>query len=63
MAVPIPELISIGRSAAMAPPCSNVTIKRELLCDLVDEVVAQRALLERFGADLRAIAQRSRDRR
>jgi hypothetical protein len=44
----------------MAPPCSKVTIERETLCALVDEVVAQRALLERFDGDLRTIAQRSR---
>jgi hypothetical protein len=56
--VPTPGLISIGRSAAMAPPCSKVTIERETLCSLVDEVVAQRALLERFGTDLRSIARR-----
>jgi hypothetical protein len=61
--VSTPELISIGRSAPMAPPRSKVTIERETLCALVDEVVAQRVLLERFGGDLRTIAQRSRDGR
>jgi hypothetical protein len=37
-----------------------VTIERETLCALVDELIAKRGLLERFGADMRTIAQRSR---
>jgi hypothetical protein len=39
----------------------NVSTHLQLtLCSMVDELVAQRALLERFGTDMRSIALRSR---
>jgi hypothetical protein len=49
------ELISVERSAAMAPPGSDVSIRRDLLLDALAELRQQRALLTRLGADLRTV--------
>jgi len=53
------DLIALGRSTAMLTPNTVVRITREELLDLVDELVATRALLARLGADLRTVAKRA----
>ncbi len=53
------QVTTAGRSAAMAPPGSDVTISRELLLELIDDYNRLASLVERFGADLKTIAKRS----
>ena len=54
--VPQTELISIQRSAAMIQPRATYPVERELLMTLITEVLEQRQLLARLGADLKAVA-------
>jgi hypothetical protein len=54
------DLIALHRSTAMLSPGNNIGVERDLLLSLLDELIAQRALLHRLGADLRTVAQRSR---
>lgn len=44
----------------MFSPGTNIGVERDLLLSLLDELINQRALLQRLGADLRTVAQRSR---
>jgi hypothetical protein len=50
------DLVSMQRSAAMGQPGSKIPIDRDLLIEIVEEVLAKRALLARFGADLKTVA-------
>lgn len=57
--VPDQEITAQIRSAAMAPPRSKVGVERELLIEVVEELLQQRSLLRRLGDDLRAVARTS----
>ena len=46
------------RSAAMAPPNSKVRVDREVLVELLEELMQGRSLLRRLGDDLKAVARR-----
>ena len=50
------DLVSIQRSAAMAPPMSKVPVDRDVLIEIIEELLGKRALLARFGADLKTVA-------
>ena len=50
------DLISMQRSAAMAPPMSKVPVDRDVLIELIEELLGKRSLLARFGKDLKAVA-------
>ena len=50
------DLVSIQRSAAMAPPMSKVGVDRDVLIEIIEELLGKRALLARFGADLKTVA-------
>jgi hypothetical protein len=50
------ELISLHRSAAMQHRGQKVPVDRDELCELCEELIQLRGLLQRFGADLRNIA-------
>jgi hypothetical protein len=50
------DLVSIQRSAAMALPMSKVAVERDVLIEIIEELRGQRALLARFGADLKTVA-------
>ena len=54
--VPQAELISIQRSAAMIQPRGTFPVERDVLMNLIGEVLEQRQLLARFGADLKVVA-------
>lgn len=54
--------MALQRSAAMLAPGAAMAVDRDLLYDLCTEVIESRQLLARLGADLRAVAARSRDR-
>lgn len=45
----------------MLPPGSRTTVERDLLVVVLDELISQRALLQRLGSDLRTVARRSTD--
>ena len=53
------DLIALNRSTAMLSPGANIGVERDLLLSLLDELIAQRALLKRLGADLRTVARRA----
>lgn len=55
------DLIALHRSTAMLSPGTNIGVERDLLLSLLDELIAQRALLKRLGADLRTVARRAAD--
>jgi hypothetical protein len=57
-AVPQAELIALQRSAAMVGGGQSVPVPADVLGALCTELLANRSLLERFGADLRTIARR-----
>jgi hypothetical protein len=50
------DLVSIQRSAAMALPMSKVPVERDVLIEIIEELLGKRSLLARFGADLKAVA-------
>ncbi len=56
-AVPQAEVIALQRSAAMLTEGQALAVPGDVVCALCTEVLANRALLERFGADLRRIAR------
>ena len=58
--IPTAELVAIQRSAAMLREDQTYGLPREVLIELVDEVLEARQLLERLGGDLRAVAARAR---
>ena len=43
----------------MLSPGTNIGVERDLLLSLLDELITQRALLQRLGADLRTVARRA----
>lgn len=53
------DLIALHRSTAMLSPGTNIGVERDLLLSLLDELITQRALLQRLGADLRTVARRA----
>jgi len=57
MAIPDHEVTAILRSAAMAAPSTKVTIEREVIVDLLEELMQSRSLLRRLGDDLRTVAR------
>jgi hypothetical protein len=54
------DLIALHRSTAMLQPGTNIGVERDLLLQLLDELIAQRALLQRLGADLKSVARKGR---
>lgn len=61
MPIPTAELIAMQRSAAMLTPGRQQPVDRDVLIELCAEVLESRQLLARLGADLRTVAQRSRE--
>jgi hypothetical protein len=57
--VPDQEITAQIRSAAMAPPRSKVGVEREVLIEVLEELLQQRSLLRRLGDDLRTVARTS----
>jgi hypothetical protein len=53
------DLIAWQRSVAMLTPNAAVSLERERLLEILDELVATRALLARLGADLKTVARRA----
>jgi hypothetical protein len=53
------DLIALHRSTAMLPPGSKTEVERDVLLQLVDELLSQRALLQRLGADLKSVARKA----
>lgn len=53
------DLIATQRSAAMAPPNTDIKIRRDDLIEIIEEILDQRRLLERVGTDLKTIARRA----
>lgn len=53
------DLIAWQRSVAMLTPNVAVSLERERLLEILDELVATRALLARLGADLKTVARRA----
>lgn len=53
------DIVALHRSAAMLPPGSHTTVERDLLVVVLDELISQRALLQRLGTDLKTVARRS----
>ena len=53
------DIVALHRSAAMLPPGSRTTVERDLLVVVLDELISQRALLQRLGTDLKTVARRS----
>lgn len=43
----------------MLSPGTNIGVERDLLLSLLDELISQRALLQRLGTDLRTVARRA----
>jgi hypothetical protein len=60
--VPDHELSGIARSAAMLAPGATVSVDRDVLIAIVEELVETRSLVARLGADLTTVARRRRDR-
>lgn len=60
MPLPTSELVALQRSAAMLTPSQQQPVDRDVLIELCAELVESRQLLARLGADLRTVAQRSR---
>ena len=54
------DLIALQRSAAMLEPHAIASVRREELLAVLDELIALRQLVERFGTDMRHIAKRGR---
>lgn len=59
MHMPDHEITAQIRSAAMAPAMSKVAVEREVLIEVLEEVLQQRSLLRRLGDDLRTVARSS----
>ena len=59
MTIPDAELTVLLRSAAMAAPATKVGVEREILVEVLEEVMRQRSLLRRLGDDLRTVARTS----
>ena len=57
--VPDQEITAQIRSAAMASPRSKVGVEREVLIEVLEELLQQRSLLRRLGDDLRTVARTS----
>jgi hypothetical protein len=53
------DLIATQRSAAMAPPNTDIKIQRDDLIEIIEELLDQRRLLQRVGTDLRTIARQA----
>ncbi len=53
------DLIAWHRSVVMLTPNAAVTLERERLLEILDELVATRALLARLGGDLKTVARRA----
>ena len=56
------DLIATQRSAAMAPPNTDIKIHRDDLIEIIEiieELLDQRRLLQRVGTDLKTIARRA----
>jgi hypothetical protein len=47
-----PDLVALHRSTAMLPPGTGVTMPREALLAVLEDLFATRALLSRLSADL-----------
>src|SRR6476620_2461554 len=47
MTIPDHEVTAVMRSAAMAPPSSKVNVEREVLVELLEELMQSRSLLRR----------------
>lgn len=60
MSITNAELIALQRSAAMLSPGQRVSVERERIQELCQELLDSRELLQRLGTDLRNVAQRSR---
>jgi len=61
MTIPDHEVTAVMRSAAMAPPSSKVNVEREVLVELLEELMQSRSLLRRLGNDLKTVARRGTD--
>ena len=59
--VPMGQLVALQRSAAMLTSGQSIPVGRDELLELCEELIDARQLLTRLGADLRAVATRSRD--
>lgn len=57
--VPQAVLVSLQRSAAMLQPGAVLPIEREVVIDVIAELIEQRQLLARLGGDIRAVVARS----
>jgi hypothetical protein len=53
------DLIATQRSAAMAPPNTDIKVHRDDLIEIIEELLDQRRLLHRVGTDLKTIARRA----
>jgi hypothetical protein len=53
------DLIATQRSAAMAPPNTDIRVPRDDLIEIIEELLDQRRLLQRVGTDLKTIARRA----
>jgi hypothetical protein len=49
------DLIATQRSAAMAPPNTDIKIHRDDLIEIIEELLDLRRLLQRVGTDLKSI--------
>ncbi len=58
--VELADIVALQRSAAMLQPGQALSVDREELMALCEEVVASRQLLARLGADLRTVAARAK---
>jgi len=54
------DLVALSRSVAMLAPGATMSMRREELSALLEELLATRALLQRLGADLKTVARRAR---
>jgi hypothetical protein len=59
MTVPDHELIATSRSAAMLQAGSKLSLDRDFVREVCDELLQQRRLLMRLGADLKTVARHS----
>ncbi len=57
--VPTRDLIGLRQSAAMLTTGTKVSVPREEFVAIVDELLENRGLLARLGADLKTVARRS----
>ena len=53
------DLVALHRSTAMLSPDAPTAVSRDVLLEVLDELIAARALIHRLGTDLRDVARRA----